>query len=104
MPARSAVPLPPPRFHPNLAQLCRRKVADLRTLLADPDVRPEAVEILHDADDGERPPTADHGNLDFWRDRIYILEEGFGGRRDASRSWIVYGRKREARIWKNDEF
>ncbi len=39
-------PKPVPRLHPNLAEIYRRKVADLRTALEDPDLRQEALTIL----------------------------------------------------------
>ena len=42
----AAAPAPAPRLHPNLAELYRRKVADLQTALADPATRTEALEIL----------------------------------------------------------
>ncbi len=35
-----------PRLHPNLAELCRAKVADLHLALADPNSRTEAIEII----------------------------------------------------------
>ncbi len=42
-----AAALPPaPRLHPNLAELYRRKVADLQPALAEPGTRTEALEIL----------------------------------------------------------
>jgi site-specific DNA recombinase len=45
--AALAAALPPaPRLHPNLAELYRRKVADLQSALADPESRSEALEIL----------------------------------------------------------
>jgi site-specific DNA recombinase len=40
------MPPPAPRLHPNLAELYRRKVADLQSALADPESRSEALEIL----------------------------------------------------------
>jgi site-specific DNA recombinase len=42
----AAAPPPPPRLHPNLAEIYRRKVADLQTALADLQARTEALEIL----------------------------------------------------------
>jgi DNA invertase Pin-like site-specific DNA recombinase len=39
-------PNPVPRLHPNLAEVYRRKVADLRTALEDHDLRQEALTIL----------------------------------------------------------
>ncbi|HSR72656.1 MAG TPA: hypothetical protein VLL72_09780 [Kiloniellales bacterium] len=39
-------PLPVPRIHPNLAEVYRRKVADLHEALADPACRDEALNIL----------------------------------------------------------
>jgi len=42
----AAAPPPVPRLHPNLAELYRRKVADLQTALADPNTQTEALEIL----------------------------------------------------------
>jgi len=45
--AKLAAALPPaPRLHPNLAEVYRRKVADLQTALADPATQTEALEIL----------------------------------------------------------
>jgi len=41
----AAAPPPAPRLHPNLAELYRRKVADLQTALADPNTQTEALEI-----------------------------------------------------------
>jgi site-specific DNA recombinase len=62
--ARLAAPAPPPvRLHPNLAEHYRRKVAELQTALADPELRAEALELirslierieLHPAEDGFR--------------------------------------------------
>jgi hypothetical protein len=43
---RAAAPPPAPRLHPNLAEVYRRKVADLQTALADPKTQTEALEIL----------------------------------------------------------
>ena len=37
---------PAPRLHPNLAQMYRRKVSNLREALSNPDTQPEALEIL----------------------------------------------------------
>ena len=42
----AAAPPPPPLLHPNLAEVYRRKVADLHTALADPKMQSEALEIL----------------------------------------------------------
>ena len=42
----AAAPVPVLRLHPNLAELYRQKVADLRAALADPATRAEALEIL----------------------------------------------------------
>jgi hypothetical protein len=42
----AAVPSPAPRLHPNLAELYRRKVADLQSALANPESRSEALAIL----------------------------------------------------------
>ena len=42
----AAMPPPAPRLHPNLAELYRRKVADLQSALAEPGTRTEALEIL----------------------------------------------------------
>ena len=42
----AAAPPPAPRLHPNLAEVYRRKVADLQTALADPNTQTEALEIL----------------------------------------------------------
>jgi site-specific DNA recombinase len=42
----AGAPAPAPRLHPNLAELYRQKVADLRAALADPATRTEALEIL----------------------------------------------------------
>ncbi len=39
-------PPPAPRFHPNLAELYRRKVEKLHEALSEPSIRQEAVEIL----------------------------------------------------------
>jgi site-specific DNA recombinase len=39
----AAMPPPAPRLHPNLAELYRRKVADLQSALADPESRSEAA-------------------------------------------------------------
>jgi site-specific DNA recombinase len=57
-------PAPPPiRLHPNLAELYRAKVAELRAALADPELRTEALELirslidrveLHPVEDGFR--------------------------------------------------
>ena len=45
--AKIAAALPPaPRFHPNLAEVYRRKVADLQSALADPGTQTETLEIL----------------------------------------------------------
>jgi site-specific DNA recombinase len=45
--AALAAALPPaPRLHPNLAELYRRKVADLQSALAEPRTQTEALEIL----------------------------------------------------------
>ena len=41
-----AAPPPAPRLHPNLAELYRRKVENLREALATPETRTEAIEIL----------------------------------------------------------
>jgi hypothetical protein len=41
-----AAPPPAPRLHPNLAEVYRKKVADLQTALADPATHTEALEIL----------------------------------------------------------
>src|SRR5262249_37468562 len=42
----AAAPPPAPRFHPNLAEIYRRKVADLQAALAEPATEAEALEIL----------------------------------------------------------
>ena len=42
----AAAPPPAPRLHPNLAEIYRRKVADLQAALADPKMQAEALEIL----------------------------------------------------------
>ena len=42
----TAAPPPAPRLHPNLAEVYRRKVADLQSALADPKAKTEALEIL----------------------------------------------------------
>jgi site-specific DNA recombinase len=42
----SATPPPAPRLHPNLAEIYRRKVADLHGALADPQTHDEALDIL----------------------------------------------------------
>jgi hypothetical protein len=39
-------PSPASRLHPNLAEIYRRKVADLQTTLGDPKTQTEALEIL----------------------------------------------------------
>ncbi len=44
----SAAPPPAPRLHPNLAELYRRKVADLHEALADVSIRQEAIELLRE--------------------------------------------------------
>ena len=44
--ALAAAPAEPPALHPGLAELYRRKVADLTASLADPDLRTEAAEAL----------------------------------------------------------
>ena len=45
--ARLDTPAPPPvRLHPNLAVLYRRKVAELHTALANPELRTEALELI----------------------------------------------------------
>ena len=41
-----AAPPPAPRLHPNLAEVYRKKVADLQMALADPATHTEALEIL----------------------------------------------------------
>jgi site-specific DNA recombinase len=62
--ARLAAPAPTPvRLHPNLAQLYRKKVAELHSALSDPELSAEALELirglierveLHPAEDGFR--------------------------------------------------
>jgi hypothetical protein len=42
----AAAPPPAPRLHPNLAEIYRRKVADLQAALAEPGTQTEALEIL----------------------------------------------------------
>ena len=42
----AAAPPPAPRLHPNLAEIYRRKVADLQTTLSAPETQTEALEIL----------------------------------------------------------
>jgi len=42
----AAAPPPAPLLHPNLAEVYRRKVADLQAALADPNTQTEALEIL----------------------------------------------------------
>jgi site-specific DNA recombinase len=42
----AAAPPPAPRLHPNLAEIYRRKVADLQAAIADPKTQTEALEIL----------------------------------------------------------
>ena len=44
--AIAAAPQPAPRLHPNLAELYRQKVANLRAALTDPTTRTEALNIL----------------------------------------------------------
>src|SRR5262249_24456705 len=42
----AAAPPPAPRLHPNLAEIYRRKVADLHAALAERETQTEALEIL----------------------------------------------------------
>jgi len=39
-------PAPAPRLHPNLAEIYRRKISNLREALSEPDTQAEALEIL----------------------------------------------------------
>ena len=42
----ASAPAAAPRFHPNLAEIYRRRVGSLQEALSDPETRSEAIEIL----------------------------------------------------------
>ncbi len=62
----SAAPVSVPRLHPNLAELYRRKVADLSKALEDPSCRDEALGILRGLIEAvEVHPSADGIEIEF---------------------------------------
>lgn len=57
---------PPPLLHPNLAELYRRKIAELENAIEDPTLRDEALAILRDLVEAvELHPTKDGFDIEF---------------------------------------
>jgi DNA invertase Pin-like site-specific DNA recombinase len=62
----AAAPPPAPRLHPNLAELYKRKVAELAAALTDPGTRDEAISIIRGLIERvELHPTEDGFDIDF---------------------------------------
>jgi hypothetical protein len=67
--------LPAPRLHPNLAELYRRKVADLGVALEDPTLRDEALGILRGlVERVDLHPTADGFDIEFVGQIVKMLD------------------------------
>jgi len=89
-------PVPPPLLHPNLAEIYRRKVAQLEQALQDPAMRDEAFAVLRGLiDQIEVHPTEDGFDIDF-RGQIANMISLPGHSDDRSVDHFVISAKRVA--------
>ncbi len=78
-------PPPAPRLHPNLAELYRRKVAELHQVLADEGSRQEAILILRGLiEKVVLQPTADGYEIELVGDIAAMVELGGGANKKAA--------------------